>query len=189
MPYRTVTFQAGHYYHVYNRGVNRNDIFFERENYLFFLQRLRHSLVNKGVDVISYCLMPNHYHLLVLLNVDDLGSLMHPLLISYTKAVNKRFGRVGTLFQGGFQAIHVDGEEYLIHLSRYIHPNPVKAGLVQHPEDWEFSSYQEFVGKRSGTLPRPEVILSQFPEAEVYRFFVEAGLGENDAVIGHLTLD
>src|SRR5690348_10190560 len=118
MPYRSIPFQSGEYYHVYNRGVDRDLIFFERENYLFFLRRLKHYITSRGVDLVAYCLMPNHYHLIARPHLDDFSSLMQAFALSYTKAVNKRRDRVGALFQGRFRAIHVDREEYLLHLSR-----------------------------------------------------------------------
>jgi putative transposase len=94
--------------------------------------------------------------------------------VSYTKAMNKRYHRVGALFQGAFQAKHVGGDAYLVHLSRYLHLNPVTSGLVERAEDWEFSSYRAYVGLRGGTLLRPEIVLGQFPSAEAYRAFVES---------------
>jgi putative transposase len=135
-------FRAGEYYHLYNPGNNYQNVFFEPDNYRFFLRRLHRYLQPEAVEVVSYCLMPNHYHLLVHLVTDDLSSLMQPFLLSYTKAINKRYGRVGLLFQGRFQAVRVDRDEYLVHLSRYIHLNPVAAKLVEQPEDWEFSGYR-----------------------------------------------
>ena len=110
------------------------------------------------------------------------------LLVSYAKSFNRRYARVGPLFQGPFKAVHVDRNEYLLHLSRYIHLNPVAAGLVASPQEWEFSSYREFVGLRKGNLPRPEVVLAQFPSADGYRQFVERYAGGEDAVISHLML-
>jgi len=159
MPQRNVELCAGEYYHLYNRGNNRECIFYERENYGFFLRRLRKYLV-PILDVVAYCLMPTHYHLLILLEEVDLSHRMQLFSISYTKAMNKRYDRVGSLFQGAFQAKHVDGNDYLVHLSRYIHLNPVMAGLVKRPEDWEFSSYREYIDLRNGTLPQPEIVLS-----------------------------
>jgi REP element-mobilizing transposase RayT len=85
--------------------------------------------------------MPNHYHFLVYLTDETLSDAMKSLSLSYTKAINQRFNRVGVLFQGRFQSIHVDRTDYLVNLSRYIHLNPVKAGLVQQAGEWEFSSY------------------------------------------------
>jgi putative transposase len=159
MPYRQNNFQAGQYYHIYNRGNNRQDIFFERENYLFFLRLVRKYLL-ETLDVIAYCLMPNHYHLLVRLKKAELSEAMQAFSLSYTKAMNRRYGRVGSLFQGRFQAILVGDTEYLLNLSRYIHWNPVKARLVSQPQEWEFSSFQEYVGWRGGTLPNLESIVA-----------------------------
>jgi len=117
LPRRVVPLTPGQYYHIYNRGVNREAIFFERENYLFFLRRLREHLL-PVTDLVAYCLMPNHYHLLVMVKpweqtsevLKDLGGLaprglsmaMMRLSVSYTKAINKRYQRVGGLFQGAF---------------------------------------------------------------------------------------
>ncbi len=127
MPRRTTEFRAGYYYHLYNRGVNHEHIFFDAPNYTFFLKQLRHYFQGT-VDVAAYCLMPNHYHLLVRLGVDDLNGVMAPFSISFAKAMNKRYRRVGPLFQGRFASKLVDSDTYLLHLSRYIHLNPVKAG-------------------------------------------------------------
>jgi putative transposase len=161
---RKITFQPGHYYHLYNRGVNRQPIFFQAENWGFFIRRLRHYCHPDLIDVVSYCLMPTHYHLLVGLKTDQLSQrIMHPLSISYTKAINRQQSRVGPLFQGPFQARPVDKDSYLIHLSRYLHLNPVAAGLVARPQDWLYSSYRDTIGLRSGTLPRPAAALDQFP--------------------------
>ncbi|MGF1568242.1 MAG: transposase [Nodosilinea sp.] len=174
MPRRRINFSPGHYYHLYNRGHNRQTIFFETDNYLFFLRQFRHHVAAATVDVIAYCLMPNHYHFLICLRGDDLSEKMGRLSLSYTKAINKRLQRCGALFQGPFQSIHVNRQEYLLNLSRYIHLNPVKAGLVQRPEDWEFSSYPEYLELRRGTLPRFSEIQQQAGGARAYQSFVEA---------------
>jgi putative transposase len=158
MPSRRTPFQAGNFYHIYNRGNNRQNIFFERDNYLHFLHLTREHLVNNGVDILAYCLMPNHYHFLVYLRDDNLSAAMHRLSVAYTKGINKRFNRSGSLFEGRFQSIHINDPDYLIHLSRYIHLNPVKAGFVDRAEEWEFSSYSEYAGLRLGTLPKMEYL-------------------------------
>lgn len=189
MPYRDVEFRAGEYYHLYNRGNNFQPIFFERENYLYFLRQLRKYLLAETLEIVAYCLMPNHYHLLVHLKTDDLSGQMQRFALSYTKAINKRYSRVGSLFQGRFKAVHVDRNEYLLHLSRYIHLNPVAARLVQRPDDWEFSSYREFIGLRDGTLPQPDVVLSQFRSPDDYRLFVESYVESDKEIIEHLMLD
>jgi putative transposase len=179
MPPRQVKFLPGHYYHLYNRGNNHQLIFFERENYLYFLRQLRHRLTSDSLDVIAYCLMPNHYHLLVCLKTEDLPGLMQPFVLAYTKAINKRYGRVGSLFQGRYQAIHVDSKAYLLNLSRYIHLNPVKAELVDKPEEWEFSSYPEYTGLRKGTLPKLNVLQSSWLHWKLTDFLLKRKTPKN----------
>jgi putative transposase len=172
---------VGHFYHVYNRGNNRQNIFFERDNHLYFLRLIRQTLITEDVDVVAYCLMPNHYHLLVYLRSKHLSQAMKSLSLSYTKAINKRFNRVGGLFQGRFQKIQVTDTEYLVHLIRYIHLNPVKANLVAQPEEWEFSSYLEYAKLRSGTLPRLELIRQQLGELDHQVFLEDGGLPSTSA--------
>ena len=189
MPYRKVQFVPGQYYHLYNRGNNYQKIFFAHENYLYFLRLIRKYLRPEDVVIIAYCLMPNHYHLLVYLNSENLSKCMQPLLLAYTKAINKRYKRVGALFQGRFKGKWIDRNAYLLQLSRYIHQNPVIARLVNKPEDWEFSSYRDYIGQRSGTLPDPEVILSQFSSREEYQKFVDDYTENFDQDIKHLLMD
>ena len=158
---------------MYNRGNNRQTIFFERENYIYFLRLVRQHVIARNIEILAYCLMPNHYHLLVHLQETDLSEGMKRLSLAYTKAINKRFERVGSLFQGRFQTILVEEQTYLVHLVKYIHLNPVKAGFVEFARDWEFSSYQEYAGLRNGTLPRMDVVQSQLTSADEYRSFLE----------------
>jgi len=172
MPRRTVQFEAGQFYHVYNRGCNREPIFTKPEHYSQFLLKLRKYLVSDTARVIAYCLMPNHYHLLVQLLKDGLASAMHRLGVSYSKSINLQESRVGPLFQGPFQAIHVDDDSYLLELTRYIHRNPLHAGLVQRLEDWPYSSYPEYAGLREGTLPESTMILEMIGSRDRYCGFV-----------------
>ena len=187
MPRREVILQAGNYCHVYNRGNNRQLIFFERDNYIYFLRQVRNHLIQNDVDIIAYCLMPNHYHLLVYLRTDIFSKIMQAFTLSYAKAINKRYHRVGSLFQGRFEAIHVDREEYLLHLTRYIHLNPVSANIVEKAEYWEFSSYQEYINLRHGSLLKIDEVRSQFKSADDYRHFLEDLT--NDKFIQHLTFE
>ena len=208
MPRRSVPLVPGEYYHVYNRGNNRQDIFLSRENYGFFLRRVRDYLLGEERErlpkshrlrkspeagpcatIVAYCLMPNHFHMLVRPEDDELSDHMQRLGISYTKAINERFGRVGALFQGQFQALHVDKDEYLLHLTRYMHLNPVIAGMVRRAENWEFSSYRDYIGLRGGTLVSPDIVLAQFPSRAAYREYVEALREGEDEVIKHLVWD
>lgn len=189
MPTRDVKLCPGEYYHVYNRGNNRQRIFLERQNYSFFVRRLWDYLV-PVVDVVAYCLMPTHYHLLVYVREEaGVSKGMMRLGVSYTKAVNKRYDRVGSLVQGPFRAKHVESDDCLMHLSRYIHLNPVMAGLVEWAQDWTFSSYREYVGLRHGTLPKPDIVLAQFRSLDAYREFVESYAPGEREMIADLLFD
>jgi REP element-mobilizing transposase RayT len=188
MPRRQVVLQAGNYYHVYNRGNNRQLIFLERENYLYFLRQLQARLISKGVDIVAYCLMPNHYHLLVYLQTDDFSKLMQAFALCYTKAINKRHHQKGSLFQGPFNAIRVNSDEYLATLTRYIHLNPVRANLVEKAEEWEFSSYQEYIKLRQSNLLSLNEMRSLLDTTEDYRSFVEDAT-ISDKPIQHLTFE
>jgi putative transposase len=207
MPRREVALVPGEYYHIYNRGNNRQKIFLEEENYLFFLRRLREYLVEKEsrlpkfdklrksaslappARIIAYCLIPNHFHLLVQPNDNALSRHLQKFFISYTKAFNTRYERVGALFQGAFKAKRIDRDEYLVYLSYYIHLNPVWAGLAKRPEDWGFSSYQDYLALRKGTLPDPSVILAHFPTRQAYRESVQSFMPSDAKKIAHLLLD
>ena len=155
MPRRETPFVPGHFYHLYNRGNNRQAVFFESANYRYFLRGVHHYLT-PVLDILAYCLMPTHYHLLVRVRDPETSEVletsevslrvsraMQRLGISYTKAINKRFDRVGALFQGAFQAKVVTSDAHLRHLCVYIHANPVKDGLVADPADWPYSNYLE----------------------------------------------
>lgn len=196
MPPGNAELRAGEYYHFYNRGHNRGRVFFERDNYLFFLRRVGEYL-SPVLDVVAYCLMPTHYHLLVglrqksdVLETSDfspgVSRAMQRLGISYTKAINKRYATVGALFQGAYRHKYINQDQYLVHLSRYIHLNPVIDGLVQRAEDWEFSSYREYVGLRKGTLPRPGIVFGQFDSSNAYAQFVESYVAADRTIIADL---
>ncbi|MBM3146006.1 MAG: transposase [Chloroflexi bacterium] len=187
MPRRVVPFLPDQYYHFYNRGNNRQAVFFERDNFLYFLKGLKKYVV-PYVDILVYSLMPTHYHVLgrvkppqtqnseFLKNSEFLSAevsrAMMRLGVSYTKAINKRFARVGALFQGQFQGKPVQTYEHLLNLCVYIHANPVKDGLAALPEDWEFSNYLEWMGLRAGTLVNREFIAENFGTPEEYRQLV-----------------
>lgn len=132
MPARLVKFEAGGYYHVYNRGANRNDIFLSKANYHFLIGLMSRRIMNE-ISVIAFCLMPNHYHFLLRQNGKYLVSqFIQSVFNVYTKAFNRWHGRTGTLFEGPFKAIKIFHENHLIHLCRYIHRNPLDAGLINH---------------------------------------------------------
>jgi REP element-mobilizing transposase RayT len=173
MPYRSDVFVQGHYYHIYNRGAGKELIFFNPGNYEYLLRLVKRYCGRYGVTVITYCLMPNHYHFLLRQETEQaLSKFINVLFNAYVQAVNRQQDRKGTLFEGRFRHVWVDREEYLIHLCRYIHLNPVKANLVSQIEDWLYSNYLEWIGQRTGTLKDAEFIRDRFPTPEAYRQFV-----------------
>jgi len=142
MPRRGIELRAGRFFHICNRGVGRRPIFYEPENYLYVIRLLRTKAEKHRVGILAYCLMPNHFHLLARSGQDEgLGRYISGVCGSYAQALNARRSRSGALFQGRCQAVPVDWDEYLAHLSRYIHLNPVEAGLVARPGDWPYSNY------------------------------------------------
>lgn len=161
------------YYHIYNRGAAKAAIFFKPAHWNYFLRQMKKYFIQDKVDILAYCLMPNHFHLLIYGKHQDFGRLvMMPFLVSYTRAVNRDMQRVGTLFQGQYQSKQVKTTEQLMHLSRYIHRNPVSAGLCASPEEWKFSSYLDYIGLRLGTLVNKGFILSLFTSVDEYRNYV-----------------
>jgi REP element-mobilizing transposase RayT len=163
------------YHHLYNRSNNEELVFRSPENYGYFLKKYREYL-ETTLDTIAYCLMPTHFHFLVYVTSEDIQQIKAKvgiLLSSYTKAINKRYRRHGSLFQKHTKAKHIDEEAYLITLATYIHQNPVRSGLVRKAEDWRFSSYQDYIGMRNGTLPKKDLILSQFASVEEFKLFSE----------------
>ena len=168
MAIRRTPFLAGEFYHLYNRGIERRPIFHRKQNYLYFVRLLKEKADRHAVQVIAYCLMPNHYHLLVRPCLDHrVSHFINGLLGSYVQALNAQQGRFGPLFQGRFRSVHVNRDAYLAHLARYIHLNPVAASLVVRPRDWPHSNYA--VMSEDGVL-----IGGIFPDVRAYRRFVEA---------------
>lgn len=173
MARRKTNFIEGNYYHIYNRGCNRENIFRSEDNYLFLIEKLKKYSIELHVSVIAYCLMPNHYHFLVKQNGNiEAGLLPQNIFNGYTKAFNNSFERSGTLFEGPYKSIHVDKTEYVVHLCRYIHRNPFDAKIVKDIEDWKFSNYLECVGKRKGVIFEKEFMIDHFGSVEGYEKFV-----------------
>ena len=173
MARRKTTFAQGEYYHIYNRGANRQPIFRCDDNYVFLLRRVKRYIVQWQIVVIAYCLMPNHYHFVLLqAGEHSISRFMQSLFNSYTKAFNKMYDRSGTLFEGPFRATHVTDDVYLLHLCRYLHLNPLEAGLVTDLRDWPYSNYLEWVEQRNGTLVDREFVQSHFPTPAEYVQFV-----------------
>lgn len=174
MPYRGQVFACGSYYHIYNRGARQAPIFFTDSHYDYCLKLLARYQAKYGACVLAYCLMPNHYHLLLRQETDQpLSKFIGVVFNAYVQAVNLQKARSGALFQGRFRHVWVDREEYLVQLCRYIHLNPVKAHLVSRPEQWPYSNYREWVRQRHEALWNEEFMREHFATAEAYAQFVE----------------
>ena len=164
-------FETGNLYHVYNRGNNRQPIFFGEDNYFYFLRKIRQYLL-PTCNLLAYTLMPNHSHLLIEANDrtgEDVGNSGIPkskfsegirlLLSSYTKGVNKQQGFTGNLFQQKTKSKlvfdsfkHSISIDYAIACFHYIHQNAFRAKMVERLEDWAYSSFPDFANLRNGTL-------------------------------------
>ncbi len=172
----------GALYHITARGVACQDIFWDCEDRGMFLNILADVVKRHGWLLYAYCLMDNHYHLLVETPRANISKGMHLLNTRYCIRFNRRHERVGHVLQGRFKSLLVDRHSYLLELSRYIVLNPVKAGLVKRPEDWEWSSYRAAIGLEGvPDFLRTEHILEMFsPDIQearkLYREFVMDGL-------------
>jgi REP element-mobilizing transposase RayT len=166
----------GEYFHIYNRGVNRSTLFFDDDNYLFFLNRLSAYHTNSEIDIVAFCLMPNHIHLLLRQNEPGaISQYMGRVCKSYAQAINKRMSRSGHLFEGKYKSKLIDDISYLNHLSRYIHRNPVRAKLVMEPSEWKYSSYYVYLTQKTMGVPvNSQLILQYFKDGDDYKDFVES---------------
>lgn len=197
MPCRKTILATGEFYHVLNRSLDRAPIFNNKRNlynfllcakyYLSFSPPVKFSLYRKNVNkyqinlsdpivkILAYCLMPNHFHFILFQNRDNgIRTYIQKLSNSYVHYINLKTERKGALFESTFKAIRIESEEQLIHLSRYIHLNPVTAYLVKRPQDYEYSSFSAYMGSRSLIPIESSFILSQFSDLNKYKNFVLA---------------
>lgn len=156
----------GRSYHIYNRGNNRGQVFFEMDNYDYFM-RLYKSYMAKLADLYAYCLLPNHFHLLLRINDDGeqitkgegmVSRKFGIFLGTYVKAINNRYQRTGSLFEGRYQRKEIGSENQFFSALVYIHQNPQKHGVVERFQDWPFSSYVNYVDKDPGDLISPALM-------------------------------
>jgi len=137
----------------------------------------RKALPSGAFTLLCYCLMPNHFHLLIKQNTDlPISTLLLRLCGGYAKCFNDKYSHVGTIYQDQFKAKHVDDDQYLKWLSAYIHINPVVAEIVTTPEQYAYSSYPDYVAVRQGTLCDKHLILDSFKNSDEYKHFVEESI-------------
>lgn len=198
MPRRNVVklFIPDAYYHIYNRGVAKDPVFHDEDDYTVFLSLLKRYLGGKNtknkqrhyyddlardVEVLSYCLLPNHFHLLLYQHTPHaMTRLLRRVMTSYSMYFNKKYSRVGPLFQGSYKASLIDNESYLWHISRYIHLNALDAGSTL--EDYLYSSYRYYSGNNKASWLNTERILKLTDGSQAYKEFVKDYVGNKRAL-------
>jgi putative transposase len=205
------------YYHIYNRGIEKKEIFKNEDDCRIFLHyislylspvdeilklypdnvRIRRFIslnLSQEVDLLSFALMPNHFHFLVKQkNKDGIIKFTRRLMTSYAMYFNKKYDRVGTLFQGRYKAVNVDRDEYLLHLSRYIHLNP--ADINSNLDFNKYSSYSYFIGLKNASWIKPKEILDYFSlksddlKSSSYKNFVEDYMTDPKEILGEIAID
>ena len=169
----------GAFYHVTSRGNEKKDIFKSRRNREKFLEYLASATERYGAEIYAYCLMSNHFHLFLQTRESNLSQIMRHIIGAYTTYFNIKRKRAGHLFQGRYKSVLVEADEYAAELTRYIHLNPVKAGITAMADEYQWSSYRAYIGMAS--MPewlKPGFILGSFGRTEAasrknYRDFVE----------------
>lgn len=160
-------------YHLIARGDNGELVFAEERDYQTYLTLLERYRRTFALELYAFCLMPNHVHLLLKTRTANLSQFMQRLQTRYSQFFNRRYSRVGHVFQGRFKALLVNKEAYLLELIRYIHMNPVRAGLVRTPQDYPWSSYHWYLGTRPGGEVQTSEILERFGRKDrIQRFKV-----------------
>ena len=172
----------GALYHVTARGNARAAVFLDDDDRRRFLALLAETAARRGWTCHAYCLMDNHYHLLVERSSANLGRGMRQINGVYTQRFNRAHGRAGHVFQGRYKAILVEKQAYLLELARYVVLNPVRAGMVAKPGDWMWSSYRRTAARRGGPAPYGW-LLRQFGADDktaraAYRRFVRDGIAQ-----------
>ena len=180
MPRRPRSFVSGGLYHVFNRGNWKQAIFLSDGDRALFLELVRKAASRREWAIHGYCLMENHYHLVVETPQPDLSAGMQRINSEYAQSFNRGYGFVGHLFQGRFQAVRVDSDGHLLELNRYLALNPVRAGLCVAPALWPWSGYSEIVSFCAAPLVSSKRVLSLFggdveQALRAFRNFVEAG--------------
>ena len=171
------------YLHVYNRGVDRQLLFFGEDYYSLFLSLMESSLIRADLKFIAYCLMPNHFHFLVKQATPfAISVFMEQVSGEYAKTVNQLRGRTGHLYQRRYGMKWIWKESDVPVAANYIHQNPPKAGLVKAPEDWEHSSCREYFGLRPPRFLELQEVLSRLNGHQSYRDFL-GSLGAADSML------
>ena len=151
-------------YHVILRGNNKQDIFFDEKDYKKFLKEIKNTKEKYEYELYAYCLMTNHVHLILYDRKENLSKIMQSLEVTYSSYFSKKYEKVGHLFQNRFLSKPVETKEYLMQVCRYIHQNPVKAG-ISSVDDYKWSSYNEYIDSKK-VIVSTKILLSLFGNSE-----------------------
>lgn len=167
-------------YHIMIRGINRQAIFEDDEDRLKFLKVIKAFKDDQGFELYAYCLMNNHVHLLLKEELDSVATIMKRICGSYVYWYNRKYERCGHLFQDRYKSEVVESDRYFLTVLRYIHQNPLKAGLVKSIDDYKWSSYNDYIGNKSGIVDI-EFVLDIFSinDEKTLELFKEFNLEEN----------
>lgn len=197
---RKTPLQTDEYYHIYNRGVDKRNIFLDKYDYLKFLTGMKEFNQSEPIEslyrlnqlkykasrtlqncsvldatqtplvkIVCYCLLPNHYHLILKQLIENgISKFMLKLGQSYAMYFNNKQNRSGSLFQGAFKSSHIKSNEQLLQLSCYIHGNS-QIHKIGQADNWPWSSYLDFMNKKAGRLNDKKIILSQFKNINEYK--------------------
>lgn len=147
MPRKPRVMSNSHIYHLILRGINRQNIFTDESDALRLIETIKRYKAVCKFEIFAYCIMSNHIHILVRENEESISNIVKRISSSYVLWYNKKYKRCGHLFQERFRSEAVENEDYFLTVLRYIHRNPVKAGIVANPISYKWSSYKEYTGK------------------------------------------
>ncbi|MEE8423883.1 MAG: transposase [Thermodesulfobacteriota bacterium] len=174
-------------YHITNRGNDRKRIFLVESDYKKFLNYLSEGKDRYQYYIYAYALMSNHYHILLKTTQANLSKIMHSLNTAYTVYYNLKHKKIGHLFQGRYKSIVVDEQNYFLELTRYIHLNPVKARIVEKPEDYQWSSYKCYLNKKGDVcIDKHEIKKYMTMGPKAYENFIISSIGEKETVFNDL---
>jgi len=197
MALRKVLLAEGETYHIFNKTCYDLPLFKNKHEFFIFLEAVQYYLQShppvkfskyrknkkrynldfsqKLVTVVCFCLMPNHFHFILRQELEKgIEKYMRRLCNSYAHYFNTKYEAAGSLFHGSFKSIRIENDEQLLHLSRYIHLNPVSGFLVKEPKDYPFSSYLSYLGKKKLNFLDPSLVLNQFKSRKDYEEFILA---------------
>jgi REP element-mobilizing transposase RayT len=168
-------FAPGVLYHVIVRGNQRQNTFLGPADYQSYLEKLTEYRRKYDVTIYAYCLMPNHVHLLLECGKTPLGKFMQGLQQSYTQYYNRKYKKVGHLFQGRYKAILCQRDVYLMELIRYIHLNPVRSKLAKRPQDYRYSGDPVYRSGKATAIVEPRAVLKMIGGRSGYKRYIQEG--------------